>query len=302
MATIRNIETGREVRLWGRSLVGRSPSADLRLTGKGASNEHATILWDGAHWVVRDLTSRNGTHVNRMLLVSQSCPLNEGDEIVFGDPTERWSWLDSSAPRASAQRADGVLLEARDALLLLPDEDAPRASVSQRDGHWEAEVDGVTRTVTDGESLTVGSQTYRLSLPSPDPQAEQTRTVQREERAPQPRLRFVVSSDEEHVQVLVEVGAQRGRFPERAFNYVLLVLARVRDADQKSGIAEGDAGWIYSQELARMLNTSVETLNVDVHRARRAASQLGLLDEPTSIVERRRSTGQIRLGIRDVAF
>jgi hypothetical protein len=50
-------------------------------------------------------------------------------------------------------------------------------------------------------------------------------------------------SDEEHVQVLVEVGGQSGRFPERAFNYVLLVLA-CGDTDQKSGIAEGDAGWL----------------------------------------------------------
>ena len=100
MATIRNVETGREVRLWGRSLVGRSPSADLKLAGKGTSNEHATILWDGEHWVVRDLTSRNGTHVNRMLLVSQSCRLNEGDELVFGDPAERWSWVDGAPPRA----------------------------------------------------------------------------------------------------------------------------------------------------------------------------------------------------------
>jgi hypothetical protein len=45
-----------------------------------------------------------------------------------------------------------VLLEVRDALLL-PDEDSPRASVSQRDGHSKAEVDGVMRTVADGESL-----------------------------------------------------------------------------------------------------------------------------------------------------
>src|SRR5262245_52122287 len=109
MATLRNVVTGRELSLRARNLIGRAARADVRLLGGGSSKEHATIQWDGSRWILHDVGSRNGTRVNGTLLLGQSWPLVVGDELTFGDPDERWSWVDGMAPRAAAGRADGTL-------------------------------------------------------------------------------------------------------------------------------------------------------------------------------------------------
>lgn len=302
MATLRNVGTGQEVKLRGRSLIGRSQLAELKLLGKGASNEHASIIWDGAQWMLRDLTSRNGTRINDTLLVSQSWRLTVGDEIIFGDPSERWSWLDGAPPNAVAIREDGHPIEAQEGLLLLPDEDAPCASLSLRDGQWEVDFDGTTRVVEDGAEITLEGRKFRLHLPSADPASQLTRTVQRNASASAARIHFQVSPDEEHVVVSIEASSVARHLPARSFNYMLLVLARERMQDRSAGRADDESGWMFTHELARKLNTSVEALNVDVHRARRATSQLALLDDPAHIVERRRSTGQIRIGIANISI
>lgn len=301
MATIRNIRTGREVKLDGRSLVGRSNLAAVKLTAKRASNEHATIIWDGLQWTLRDLISRNGTWVNTAVLAGQSWRLIQGDEITFGDPEESWCWLDGNAPVPRATRDDGTVIEARDWLLLLPNEDAPRASVALREGQWELDFEGTTSSVADGESCSVHGVQFVLSLPTPDPASDLTRTYQGQGSAP-PSICFRVSSDEEHVVIEFPTRSGACSLSARSFNYMLLVLARARVEDKRLGCRDEDAGWLYSQDLARKLNTSVENLNVDVHRARRAVGELGVMAQPANIVERRRTTGQIRLGFANITL
>jgi hypothetical protein len=300
MATLRNCHTGLEVTLVGRSLVGRSHLADIKLTARGASNEHASIGWDGTCWTLRDLTSRNGTRINNSPLTTQSYRLCVGDEIIFGDPVEHWRWLDGNAPNAMASDAEGHVVEGRNGLLLLPDERAPQASVSVRDGQWQAEVDGTAIAVTDGATLCVGSRVYRLRLPLPDPTSNLTRTLRGIPEGSSPSIGFQVSSDEENVDIQFHTITGPVMLPTRSFNYMLLVLARARVEDARAGHGEADSGWLYTQDLARKLGTTVEGLNVDVYRARRAVAELGVLENPGDILERRRSSGQIRLGIASI--
>ena len=72
--------------------------------------------------------------------------------------------------------------------------------------------------------------------------------------------------------------------------YLLLMLVRARQGDANPG-----GGWLYTDELARMLDTDEAYLNVLVHRARKALEALGVADA-ASVVERRRSTKQVRAG------
>lgn len=301
MAMLRNCHTGLGVTLVGRSLVGRSPLADVKLTARGASNEHASIAWDGTHWTLRDLTSRNGTRINNALITTQSCRLCVGDDIIFGDPQEHWRWQEGNAPNAMASDSEGHVVEGRNGLLLLPDERTPHASVCVRDGQWEAEVDGTAITVADGSVLRVGSRQYTLRLPSPDPASNLTRTLRAEPGA-SPAIHFQVSLDEENVDIQFSTSTGQTMLLTRSFNYMLLVLARARVADARAGHGAADAGWLYSQDLARKLGTTVEALNVDVYRARRAVAELGVLDSSSDILERRRSSGQIRLGIAAITL
>jgi FHA domain len=78
--------TGRELRsLEGARLtIGRHASNDVALADDSAvSRVHAVLELVGPTWVVRDLSSRNGTRVNGDL-ISGDRPLGSGDEVRIG--------------------------------------------------------------------------------------------------------------------------------------------------------------------------------------------------------------------------
>ena len=65
-------------------LVGRREGSHLRLSSKNISREHALLFErEGTLWV-RDLASRNGTFINRELVLRE-VPLKHGDILHFGD-------------------------------------------------------------------------------------------------------------------------------------------------------------------------------------------------------------------------
>lgn len=307
MATLRNIASGSELTLRARVTIGRGARADVRLAGSGCSKEHATIQWDGSEWSLRDVGSRNGTRVNGNLLLGQSWRLVPGDELTFGDPDERWLWLEAAAPRAAAVRADGTTTYADGTMLLLPDERAPSASLYLKDGRWELDYRGSVRAVEDGETVQVAGHYYRLELPCPEPSLGRTRTVAGERSVRDARIELRPSLDEEFVAVNLALGSATQALPARAFNYMLLLLARSRAEDSASGVVCEEAGWTYADELARKLDVGIERLNVDIHRARRAVERLRLGNAPmfvdaNRIVERRRTTTQLRLGVRHIVL
>ena len=70
-----------------RLLVGRDPNPDdgcavAILADEGVSREHAEITRENDDFVVRDLSSRNGTYVDGIPVVS--CVLRDGDTIQIG--------------------------------------------------------------------------------------------------------------------------------------------------------------------------------------------------------------------------
>jgi diguanylate cyclase (GGDEF)-like protein len=77
---------GKMFRLDGEMVVGRSPSATLRIEEDGVSRSHAKIvlLANGGAQVV-DLESRNGTYVNGERV--KVAPLSDGDKIQVGTTT-----------------------------------------------------------------------------------------------------------------------------------------------------------------------------------------------------------------------
>jgi hypothetical protein len=233
-------------------------------------------------------------------------PLKPDDRVTFGDPEERWCWVDGSAPEACAIRSDGQVVWALDGLLLLPDELSPAVSIYASSGGWEMDIVGDVRVAEDGQELRVGEQRFQLDLPPFDPTSTHTRTIPQAQKLNQAHIQFQVSSDEEHVSVTLEINGVVKELSSRASHYMLLVLARARLEDAGRGIAAEDAGWIYVDDLARQLGTDPDTLNVQVHRARRSVarassgSDSGALGwDCQSLIERRRS--QMRLGIASIS-
>jgi pSer/pThr/pTyr-binding forkhead associated (FHA) protein len=64
------------------TLIGRSMQSDVKLTDTGASREHATITWEGEHYLLEDLQSTNGTKVNDKRI--RSVELQSNDRIQIG--------------------------------------------------------------------------------------------------------------------------------------------------------------------------------------------------------------------------
>jgi diguanylate cyclase (GGDEF)-like protein len=64
-------------------LMGRLEDLDIPLEGEGLSRKHARIFRDQVGWLVEDLGSTNGTHVNDKR-VEQAQYLNDGDLIRTG--------------------------------------------------------------------------------------------------------------------------------------------------------------------------------------------------------------------------
>jgi diguanylate cyclase (GGDEF)-like protein len=68
-----------------RTVVGRSPDAQIRLGSDGVSRAHAEILLDGGRVRVRDLGSTNGTFLNGER--AEARELRDGDKLSIGEVT-----------------------------------------------------------------------------------------------------------------------------------------------------------------------------------------------------------------------
>jgi hypothetical protein len=300
MGCIVHVATGSQVRINRRTLLGRAVTGATRLSSNSSSKEHACIDWDGDGWVLRDLGSRNGTRINDIALADREWRLAVGDRIAFGDAAELWQWTEGSGPCPYALGSDGAEVFGSPTLLVLPDNGSPVVSVYARPDGWELDDGNTQRVVRHEETVSVGGATFRLQLPETPSELTRTRTNQLRPRLATGHASFRVSSDEEHVQVEVGAGSDNSlrALPRRAFGYMLLTLARHRQHDQESGVAREDAGWVHADELAHRLDTTLEKLNVDIHRLRQVVSRLGLFEDPTNIVERR--SGQLRIGVGDL--
>ncbi|WP_371482020.1 FHA domain-containing protein [Kitasatospora sp. NBC_00315] len=64
--------------------IGRLPGSGLRLSDASVSRAHAELRREGAGWVLYDLGSTNGTHVNGRR-VAGAVRVVPGDQVRFGD-------------------------------------------------------------------------------------------------------------------------------------------------------------------------------------------------------------------------
>src|SRR3954471_1643887 len=86
-------------------LIGRSKECALRAGSEAISRRHCAIIRRETGWTVRDLGSRNGTHVNDER-ITKEVPLNDGDVLRVGPLVFRVAAVESkpkdAAPPATA--------------------------------------------------------------------------------------------------------------------------------------------------------------------------------------------------------
>ena len=258
------------------------------------------LRWLGSHWQLRDLGSRNGTFVNgERLRAHTTRALKCGDELCFGSIREVWRLEDDAAPRPMLVTTDGdETLEASGDLITINVEGEPAAALvyDNKSGVWLLEeLNGSRSPVEHGQVFSAGNRVWRFSsLPSA--------TVPLEASCEPPlALRFRVSSDEEHVDITAFESGREIVLGGRGHNYLLLTLARSRIHDREAGIKPASSGWRYADDLVSDLRTSNTQLNLDVFRVRRHCARLGL-HSPTTIIERRVSSKQLRIGVENLTI
>jgi hypothetical protein len=291
--------------LLSRHLVGRSRLADLRMTDPTVSGEHAVLRWTGREWELHDLGSRNGTSVDgRRLASGERVTIGLGAVIAFGQAENAWRVADDAPPTIMAVIDDtDEPLTARNDLLALPSDDDPEA-VIYRDasGTWLLEQGGETARVADRATVHVGGRDYLLRVPD-------VIAPTWDSSSPAPHLatltlRFQVSRDEEYVALTARGEHQVIDLGARAHHALLLTLARSRLEDRKARqdaaggkpSPESSDGWVYQDVLADQLAIDETHLNVAVFRCRRQLAEAGITGA-ASIIERRRPTRELRLGV-----
>lgn len=306
MAVLTKQPEGSRAILLSRHLVGRSRLADLRMTEPTVSGEHAIVRWSGREWELHDLGSRNGTMLDgKKLAAGERIALTLGSVVAFGQIDNAWQLTDVTPPTIMAIPSDsGDVLCASDDLLALPSEDNPEA-VAYRDsgGDWVLEQAGEKSRVADRQTIRVGSREFVLRVPDLI-----AATWDNTSPAPHLRaltLRFKVSRDEEYVALTAHADHRVIDLGARAHHAVLLVLARSRLDDRKSATPranetpESAEGWVYQDELADKLAIDENHLNVAIFRCRRQLAEAGIVGA-ADIVERRRPTREVRLGVSKI--
>lgn len=152
---------------------------------------------------------------------------------------------------------------------------------------------GVELAFADGQTC------FRLidSTAPGEAQPANTRTVESELRLQGLELRFHVSRDEEHIELGLHDGPDVRRVEPRAHLALLLTLARLRLGDhERSDLPASECGWVYRDDLAKMLAIDPTLTNLWIHRARKQLSALGVRDSAL-VVESRAGGTQVRLGV-----
>ncbi len=294
MAILQRIRDGSFLSPGPRLAIGRGSAADWRLDSSTVSQEHAIIYWRAEHWYVRDLASTNGTWVNgqREGAIRR---LHAGDEVAFGSADAVLRVIDTREPCPSAVSSSGERLFGQRRGLWLPNILEPSASVLADGEGWIFESETEQHRVRHGDRILVEGASYRLELP-PAAFEELPTTHAIGESTEGLKLRFTVSSDEEHVALEVIHRATVIELGARAHNYPLLLLARAREAESLS-LSPEQAGWVDSEQLMSWLKVERVRLNLLLWRAKQCFKQACLPVE--HLIERRPDTRQLRLGLAD---
>ncbi len=298
MGVLKRIADGSSIHLPADALLGRGEDHDVPLMGTRASAPHARLRWTKGHWQLCDLASLNGTYINQVRMASgQRATVEEGDRLLFGSSGEGLTLVDAGPPSPLARQVgSGHTRPLEGEVLLLPNDDDPKVCL-YLDQHGTLVIEAGERQsrAVDREVVQVGQQLWQI----------RTLVAERPTTLHSPRVlaidtvtaNFTPSASQEHVKLALTSDGQRIHVKPRAFHYLLLILARVRRDD--ACVSESDRGWIDRDELCRMLKTRAELLNVDIYRARRQFSGLGLLGA-ANVIERRSTSRELRFGIQHI--
>jgi hypothetical protein len=298
MAILLEHTTGNAIYLSSLHLFGRDAShANTLLNNTNASQIHASIRWNGAHWELLD-HSRYGTLVQEQAIPSFTrVALEKGQIIRFGPHAEQSFLilnLDPPSPMLIPiqHQAEPIALHT---IHLLPNEQVPAVSIYENEhGQWVWEDEQHSKILQGNELLSVAGVWWRFISPRT---VEATLEINTLALAPPPsaHFKFLVSQNEEHIRLKISLQDQQISLGERSHHYCMLILARQRLADAQLGYDPLSQGWLSIARCATMLGVDEKHLNMLLHRARGQIAKAFANQALHSLcIERRR--GEVRFG------
>lgn len=304
MGGLRSSETGDSFELSTVTRVGRDAENELVLDAPVVSQFHAVLRWAApGQWEVRDLGSTNGTLVDGApIKAGEGVTLRAGASVMFGRGGVPWtvSSVDRPLPEARDVLTGERIFGSPHLLSLSSQDDDPLDVLEERAGSWVLERGGEVAPVRSGQLVVVGGRTLRVALPVPATETEETAGLELAPVEADPlghaSLSFIVSADLESVTMCVRWKDASWEC-QRAYNRALVELAKARLRDQaERRLPPLEHGWVYGDELCSLADfDGIARLNVEIHRARSDLARHGVPNGP-AIVQRRRGTGQLRIG------
>jgi hypothetical protein len=299
MGVLREDSTGSVHVLESHHLIGRSHRCSLRLVEPSVSGEHASLRWTGGCWVIKDLGSRYGTFMDSApLQPGIPITIKKGARLAFGRGKQTWQFVEDGPPEVMVlPEGGGPALTRSDGMIAIPSVENPAAVVFQSmDGRWMLDQAGHVDSIEEHVAFLVDGTRWRLANATPAQQTSRAGDPGDLMALSEVHLHFLVSRNEEHVEIGVQWRGRVVNLDPRSHNYLLLTLARMRRRDIENGETPAAAGWVDQDELARLLQLGPERLNLDIFRARRQFGAEGFMP-PAGIVERRPAARDLRIGV-----
>lgn len=304
MAIILNTSTGEQISLLTQHIFGRHPATShTLLINPDTSRMHASIFWDGEHWILLDSSTNgsfiNGKHISR----GHKIALAAADKIHFGNPNgDAWLIVNVDAPKSIlVPETPGLSTIELESLAVLPSEESPEITLYISPmGHWICESEAGISVLKNGDRVGTNQNTWRFVEANPT-----TETVQLDKKpefdTSSLAMNFEVSQNEEHVSLQVKMDDKTFDLGLRNHHYLILLLARQRLSDKAAGLSEKEQGWIDKELLSKMLGQNESHINIQVYRFRK--QMVNAL--PTSlvlpqIIERR--TREIRIAYQTITI
>jgi hypothetical protein len=298
MAYLQELQAHQTIYLGTLHILGRNPSrADTVLHNPDASQVHASIRFNGSAWEIID-HSRCGSMIdNKALPPHTPTTLTKGQVLRFGPGAiQRYvvANLDVPCPLLipHGHQAEAIALQRQH---FFPNQNAPATMILQDShGNWHLEDGNDSRILHDGNTMCIAGKSWRffnrIMLDS---------TVELGMIFAPPitnaSFNFMVSQNEEHIQLAVTASGKKVNLGERSHHYCLLTLARQRVMDAKRGFDALSQGWIGIDKFSAMMGVEEKHLNMMLYRARQQLAKICEMEALcTDCIERRR--GELRFG------
>lgn len=298
--------TGSIVELGSLTSIGRHGRSDIVLSDASVSNLHATLSWSNRGcWELRDAGSINGTHIDGVRLApGERARVLAGAKLCFGNAA--LEMLDGTPPAPELRREDpSLVLRAHSGMFdLTPYHSCPATVVEHIDGDWWLETGERSELLRDGDVFTLDNARWHLHATSSVAATEQHGATDASAGAPLggAQLDLYAPPQLDTAELIVRVGDKVIRSHGRR-ERLLAKLVEFRLMDQQDPrIHPAEHGWVYADDLCTWLDLeSIERVNVDVYRIRKHLVKSGV-PNAASVVQRRRGTGQLRVGTHNISL